>query len=68
MPILDYVEVLSPFKDQILTEKETLKLTIEISDKNVPGSWFKDGKPIEMGDNVIIEVFIAFSDLKNIVL
>lgn len=57
LTVEDFVEILSPLKDQTLFEKEELKLSVTISDKNVPGTWFKDGKPLEQSDNVIIESF-----------
>ena len=56
MTVQDFVEILSPLKDQTLTEKETLKLSVQISDKNEPGTWYKDGVPIEPNDDIIIEV------------
>jgi hypothetical protein len=55
MTVEDFVEILSPLKDQNLTEKDTLKLYVVISDKTEPGTWFKDGKPIELAPGVIIE-------------
>lgn len=61
----DFVEILKPLKDQTLYEKETLKLSVEISDKNEPGFWFKDGKPIEPNENITIEVWIYLQTLKN---
>jgi hypothetical protein len=54
---LDFVEILSPFKDQVLTEKDELKLSVEVSDPSVPGQWFKDGKPLEADKNIIIESY-----------
>jgi hypothetical protein len=51
----DYNEVLVPFKDTTLLEKEELKLTAIVSDKNAPGTWFKDGQPIEQNERYQIE-------------
>jgi hypothetical protein len=47
---------LSGIKDQTVTEKDTLKLNVEVSDKNAPGIWYKDGVPLEPNDNITIEV------------
>jgi hypothetical protein len=60
LAVEDYAEVLTPFKDTTLYEKEELKLTVIISDKNAPGTWFKDGKPLEQSEHIQIEV-----NLKN---
>ncbi len=57
LTVEDFVEILSPLKDQALFEKEELKLSVTISDKNAPGKWFKDGKPLDQSDVIIIESF-----------
>ena len=56
---IDFNEVLSPLKNQTVTEKDTLKLSVEVSDKSQPGQWFKDGVPLEQSDSVMIEVIIV---------
>lgn len=56
MSISDFVEILTPLKDQTLTEKEELKLRVVISDKNEPGNWYKDGVLLVPGETIIIEV------------
>ena len=55
MTVEDFVEILNPLKDQTLTEKANLKLTVIISDKNEPGTWYKDGKPIELTSDMTCE-------------
>ena len=60
LTVQDFVEILSPLKDQNLIEKETLKLSVQISDKNEPGVWLKDGKPIEPNENITIEVIFYY--------
>jgi obscurin-like protein 1 len=55
MTVQDFVEIISPLKDQTLTEKENLKLSVVISDKTEPGTWFKDGKPVELTPDITIE-------------
>lgn len=57
MTVQDFCEILSPLKDQVLTEKDALQLTVEVSDKSAPGTWYKDGKPIEPSADNIIESF-----------
>ena len=57
--VQDFVEILSPLRDQRLLEKDTLRLSIEVSDKEAPGVWMKNGEPIPVTDpSVIIEVRI----------
>ena len=60
LTVQDFVEVLVPIKDTTLFEKDELKLSAIISHNNVPGSWFKDGKPLEQNENIIIEVKLIF--------
>jgi hemicentin len=55
LTVEDFVEILKPLKDQSLFEKETLVLNVEVSDKNAPGTWYKDGVPLEISSNVTIE-------------
>ena len=55
LTVEDFNEILKALQDQVITEKESLKLSVQVSDKNIPGYWFKDGKPIEPSDNIIIE-------------
>ena len=55
LTVEDFLELLKPLKDQTVTEKDTIKLSVEVSDKVLPGTWLKDGKPIEAAENIKME-------------
>lgn len=55
LTVEDFLELVKGLKDLSVMEKETIKLNVEVSDKTMPGTWFKNGKPIEASDNVSME-------------
>jgi hypothetical protein len=52
----DIIEIEKPLKNQIITEGDKIKLTVQVSDKNTPGNWFKNGEPIQPDNRTMMEV------------
>lgn len=50
----DWLELVQGLRDQSVQEKDTIKLNVEVSNKTLPGQWFKNGQPIEAGEQYII--------------
>ena len=54
LTVEDFLELVQGLKDQTVTEKDTLKLSVEVSDKSIAGQWFKNGQPIEASDQYVM--------------
>ncbi len=55
LTVEDFLELIKGLKDLAVTEKETIKLSVEVSDKTLPGQWFKNNEPISPSDHYIME-------------
>jgi hypothetical protein len=56
----DDFEVLKPLRGQSVTVDETLRLSIEVSDKDKNGVWYKNGVPVCPSETVKIQVYSFF--------
>ncbi len=65
---LDDFQVLKPLIGQVITVDDNLRLSIEISDPDKVGIWYKNGVPIDANDKVKKEVNFLFNNHKNILI
>jgi len=55
LTVEDFLELIKGLKDLTVTEKETIKLSVEVSDKNMPGQWFKNNEPIQASEHYVMD-------------